>query len=53
MDKTCRWCKHYKNGNCTRDNFYIFEMDDYVVDISNDVLLEIKEPEKFYCSNWE
>lgn len=51
MDKVCRWCKHYKNGCCTKDNFYITDrMGD---DVEDDVDLEIKEPESFYCSNWE
>lgn len=53
MDKVCRWCKHYKNGNCTRDNFYVYDINDLIVDMSNEVVLEIKEPESFSCSNWE
>lgn len=53
MYHSCRWCKHYKNGYCTNGNFYVYEKEDYVVDISDEVLLEIKEPESFYCKHWE
>lgn len=52
MYKTCRWCKHYKNGCCTRDNFTVINKRSED-DINNRVRLEIKEPESFYCSNWE
>lgn len=53
MYHSCRWCKHYENGYCTRDNFYMYEKDDLMVDVSIDVLLEVKEPESFYCKHWE
>ena len=51
MYKTCRWCKHYKNGCCTKDNFNV--TDRMCDDVNDEVTLEIKEPDKFYCSNWE
>ena len=52
MDKVCRWCKHYKNGCCTRDNFTVNDKETWY-DVTDEVDLTIKEPDKFYCSNWE
>lgn len=51
MDKVCRWCKHYENGNCTRGNFYLIGECGY--EVEDEIDLSIKEPESFYCSNWE
>jgi hypothetical protein len=53
MYHTCRWCKHYENGCCTNEN--IFDVD---VNIEGEgsvesVDLVIKEPESFYCKEWE
>ena len=52
MYKTCRWCKHYENGDCTRDNFTVNDKDTWS-DVTDEVDLTIKDPESFYCSNWE
>jgi len=51
MYHCCRWCKHYEDGNCTRENFYV--VDEYGCNVPEEIKLEIKEPESFYCSNWE
>lgn len=55
--KTCRWCKYYKNGCCTKGK-EIFnveaELDDeefyYVEEVAT---FEIKEPNTFCCNNFE
>lgn len=52
----CRWCKHYENGCCVKDNFIAVDRDQQgnIDDIANDkVELVIKEPETFYCKDWE
>ena len=52
--KVCRWCKHYKDGCCTKgaDIFSISVLDaNYTIEEITH--LEVKEPESFYCSNWE
>jgi hypothetical protein len=54
MYHTCRWCKHYENGCCTKakEIFYVSEWDtDYSIEEVAD--FEIKEPESFYCKEWE
>lgn len=54
MYHSCRWCKHYKNGRCETDNFNVLDITDkYEDDVTDLTALEIKEPESFYCSNWE
>lgn len=52
MYHACRWCKHYENGHCVKENFIVVESDtQYEVD--DIVELLIKEPETFYCKDWE
>ena len=56
MDKCCRWCKHYDNGSCNKaqDNFIVEEIGTWIEeDISDTVCIVIREPEKFYCKDWE
>ena len=53
MYHTCRWCKHYKDGCCTNENIFVVD-----VAMEGDGLLEsaelvIKEPNTFYCKEWE
>lgn len=50
--KVCRYCKHYKDGCCTRDNFTVTDKETWY-DVTDYMELAIKEPESFYCSNWE
>ena len=50
--KVCRWCKHYKDGCCTRDNFNVNDKETWN-NITDEVELVIKEPESFYCKHWE
>lgn len=47
---SCRYCKYYDGVHCNNKNFYIVTDDD-IVDI--DANLIVKEPDDFYCSNWE
>ena len=51
MYHSCRWCKHYKDGCCTKDNFYLINERGWPVE--EDVRLEIKEPDTHYCKDWE
>jgi len=53
MYHVCRWCKHYENGNCTRDNFILTDVTDNFEDVTDITNLIIKEPESFYCKDWE
>lgn len=52
MYHSCRWCKHYDNGHCTKDNFNVMNKRTWS-DLTDKVELEIKEPESFYCKDWE
>lgn len=52
MYHSCRWCKHYDDGSCTRDNFQITDRDTWN-DVTDEVKLLINEPESFYCKHWE
>lgn len=52
MYHACRWCKHYKDGCCTRDNFTVTDKETWY-DVTDYMELVINEPESFYCSKWE
>ena len=52
MYHVCRYCKHYKDGNCTKENFYIFDEESECY-MGNTVELYVKEPDDFYCKHWE
>ena len=52
MYHCCRYCKHYKDGCCIRDNFdveVVWVDEEHIKEVE----LYIKKPESFYCSNWE
>lgn len=51
MYHTCKWCKHYKDGCCTNENIFVWDID--FENIPEYVNLEIKEPNTFYCKEWE
>ena len=52
MEKCCKRCKYYEFGKCVRENFDIVDETELEV-ITDRVTVEVKEPDKFYCSNWE
>jgi hypothetical protein len=52
MYKTCKWCKYYKDGFCIKESFNV--LDDWGKPYNYlEVNLEVKEPDKFNCSEWE
>lgn len=52
MYHSCRWCHHYSNGKCLKD---IVDVVVLVEDLSIDdkVDIYIKDPDNFYCKEWE
>ena len=63
MYHTCRWCKHFskEDGRCLKDLFYV-EMDTECLLFleEHNLYIEldewavcIKDPDNFYCKEWE
>lgn len=48
-----RWCKHYENGCCVRaeDNFIV--ENEFTGEVEEHNRFTVKEPESFYCKDWE
>ena len=54
MEKVCRWCKHYENGMCLRlaEAIDVDTLGERRMS-GEDVEIYIREPEGFYCKEWE
>ena len=49
----CRWCRHYSNEKCLKDNVdVVVRVDNKYID-PDDVEIYIKDQTTFYCKEWQ
>lgn len=52
MERVCRYCKHYADGECLKAKDVLLVLTEFEVEES-EFEIHISNPDNFYCKEWE